>query len=134
MKHSLRDDETLWTWGAGLGLTDGISGQLVQLSSINDVTAMAAGNHHALILRKNGTVVALGNNSYGQLGDGSTLDSRKPVSVSQLSDVSAISAGFQYSLALKKDGSFWAWGNNEFGQLGDGTKQTRLTPIKVETL
>src|SRR5262249_35782579 len=52
-----------------------------------------------------GTVVAWGDNTYGQ--------SSVPAG---LSSVSAIAAGFQHSLALKSDGTVVAWGDNTYGQ------------------
>jgi hypothetical protein len=54
------------------------------------------GAHHSLVLRDDGTVLAFGMNEYGQLGDGSTEESREPVKVSGLpgptKSVAAVSA------------------------------------------
>ena len=87
---------------------------------------IAAGSNHNLALRSDGTVWAWGNNSDGQLGDGTNTDSSTPVRVMtapglDLNSVVAIAANGRSSLALKSDGTVWAWGNNWYGQLGDGT-------------
>jgi len=62
----------------------------------------------------------LGNNDYGQLGNGTANRSLVPAQAQVLSNVVAIAAGSEYDLALKGDGTIWAWGNNDHGQLGNG--------------
>ncbi|MEO6884298.1 MAG: RCC1 repeat-containing protein, partial [Bacteroidia bacterium] len=81
-----------------------------------------------------GSPRACGNNSNGQLGDGTKTDRSMPVRVSGLSGVTAISAGESHCLFLKKDSSVWSCGSNEDGQLGDGTDTDRLTPVKLSGL
>ena len=49
-----------------------------------------------------GTLWAWGDNSDGQLGDGSTTTRLTPVQVSGLGGVTAIAAGLDHSLALKR--------------------------------
>ena len=69
------------------------------------ISAIAAGNAHTVALKNDGTVVAWGDNYYGQ--------TTVPVG---LSGVSAISAGSYHTVALKNDGTVWAWGRNDDGQ------------------
>lgn len=85
------------------------------------VKAIAAGRHFSLALLTNGTVMAWGENTFGQLGDGTTVSSDAPVAVAGLSGVTAIAAGAEFSLALLSNGTVMAWGLNEHGRLGDGT-------------
>src|SRR5215217_5352849 len=66
------------------------------------------------------TVAAWGNNFFGQLGNGTTTDSSKPVQVSELDGIEAIAAGGAHGLPLKDGGTVWAWGMNQDGQLGNG--------------
>ena len=99
-------------------------------SNLSEVTAIAAGEGFSVALLKNGTVVAWGENHYGQLGNGSTTFSDVPVAVCavgekapcshDLSEVSATAAGAGDSLALLKNGTVVAWGYNAAGQLGTG--------------
>jgi alpha-tubulin suppressor-like RCC1 family protein len=97
------------------------------------VSQVAAGQEFTLAVR-NGTVLAWGNNSDGQLGDG-TLDVHLiPMPVSTLTNVTRLSAGFAHSLALKSDGTVWAWGDNSEGQLGNGTLTDRRQPVQVSVL
>jgi hypothetical protein len=73
--------------------------------TLANVTAIAAGDFHALALRNNGTVVGWGDNHSGQASPPEGLQ-----------NVKAIAAGGFHSLALRKDGSVVAWGRNDFGQ------------------
>ena len=106
----------------------------VAVSGLSGVTAIAAGDGHSLALLSNGTVMAWGLNSSGQLGDGTTENSDVPVAVSGLSGVIGISAGSGQSLALLSNGTVMAWGANEWGQLGDGTTKDRHKPVAVSGL
>jgi alpha-tubulin suppressor-like RCC1 family protein len=89
---------------------------------------------HNIILKPDGTIWAWGDNSSGQLGDGTTKDKSTPVQVQGLNDVTAIAAGGLHTIALKKDGTIWTWGNNDYGQLGDGTTEDKSTPVQVQGL
>ncbi|MBI2447249.1 MAG: PKD domain-containing protein, partial [Candidatus Omnitrophica bacterium] len=78
------------------------------------------------------TVWAWGDNSQGQLGDGTNNTYRNtPVQVSGLTNVTGIAGGGRHSLALKSDGTVWAWGRNSHRQLGDVTTTDRNTPVQV---
>jgi alpha-tubulin suppressor-like RCC1 family protein len=74
-----------------------------------------------------------GDNSYGQLGDGSTTSSSVPVRVTLPGGVTprAVSEGYRTSLAVGSDGGVYAWGDNQFGQLGDGSTTEESTPVRV---
>jgi alpha-tubulin suppressor-like RCC1 family protein len=116
------------------------------VKKLTGVTAIAAGAEHSLALLSNGTVMAWGNDEFGQLGDGTTTDSTVPVAVTGLSHVVAIAAGGDHSLALLEDGAVMAWGENEYGQLGNGSSTSPLcgaegeqsvcsaTPVEVKDL
>jgi alpha-tubulin suppressor-like RCC1 family protein len=95
---------------------------------------LTAGGGHVLAMKSDGSVVAWGDNSSGQLGDGSALYSLQPVLVAGLPDITAISAGNAFALALAADGSVWAWGDNISGQLGDGTRISRPVPRRISGL
>lgn len=93
----------------------------LNVGSLTSVVAVSAGDEHSLALLSNGTVMAWGDNLFGQLGDGTTTGSTTPVPVPGLSNVTAIAAGYDYSLALLSNGTVMAWGDNTLGQLGDGS-------------
>ena len=87
-----------------------------------------------VIVRRDGTVWAWGSNEYGQLGDGSTIDSSVPVQVKNLTSVVGISAGHNHTVALRTDGTVWNWGSNEYGQLGDSIPIYSPVPVYVKNL
>jgi alpha-tubulin suppressor-like RCC1 family protein len=96
-----------------------------------EVTAVASGAKHSLALLSNGTVIAWGENHYGELGDGTHLLRTTPVPVKGLSGVIAISAGEGFSEALLSNGTVMAWGHNALGQVGDGTTVDKAEPTLV---
>jgi alpha-tubulin suppressor-like RCC1 family protein len=97
------------------------------------VTNIAPGcvAEHSLFLKSDGSLWAMGNNSYGQLGDGTFNSTNRPEQI-VASGVTAIAAGYWHSLFLKSDGSLWVMGYNYYGQLGDGfTNQTSSLPEQI---
>ena len=143
---ALLRDGTVRTWGLNdYGqLGDGRSGgptacgrgapcsvHPVKVEGLKDVTAIAAGYGQGVALLRNGTVETWGLNSYGQLGNASSVNSAVPTLVKGLSSVRRIAAGSDFDLALKSDGEVMAWGDNSYGQLGNGTTQESSVPVRV---
>ena len=98
---------------------------------LTGVTALSGGGVHTCALRANGTIRCWGDNSHGQLGDGTNLGKRNGIEVTGISTAIAISAGWEHTCAVLADGTVRCWGANALGQLGDGTTTTRLTPVPV---
>jgi alpha-tubulin suppressor-like RCC1 family protein len=107
----------------------------VSVPALTGVLRIAAGDEFSLAVESGGTangrVWAWGDNSGGQLGDGSLLTRLSPVQVTGLSNVRAIAAGQLFAGAIKNDGTLWTWGNNTAGQLGDGSTTSRAVPAQV---
>jgi len=79
------------------------------------------------------TFYAWGDNTYGQLGDGTATDRHTPGPVTLPSGVhaTAIAAGYYHSLALGSDGRLYACGRDYQGELGNGAFIKRSTPVAV---
>lgn len=130
---ALRSDGTVWAWGRGTFGQLG-NGQTIhqnytpqQVSRVNDVIAIAAGNYHTLIVREDTRVWGFGLNEYGQLGDISHAQYLTPTQIPNLNDVISVEAGDFHSVALKKDGSAYVWGRNSNQPMAH-----RATPVQIE--
>ncbi|MEH0155361.1 cadherin domain-containing protein [Limibacter armeniacum] len=114
------------------------------VNSGSPVVQIGAGDDHAVVLKADGTLIAWGDDKYGQISIPSTITDVKSISVgnfhtlvvkndntvdgwgrndynqtdaatmSALSDVKMVAAGELHSVALKNDGSVVAWGDNTF--------------------
>jgi len=68
-----------------------------------------------------GPVVCWGDNSDGQLGDGTLARRPTAVATAVLPDALALAAGRAHTCALRQDRTVVCWGSDNAGQLGDGT-------------
>ena len=100
---ALLNDGTVFGWGSNMAgqimstlseKTNGIV--MVGGEVLSNIVAVSAGARHSLALKKDGNVVAWGDNSVGQV----TIPAG-------LSNVVAIAAGGDYNLVLKKMAQWW---------------------------
>ena len=75
-----------------------------------------------------------GENSFGQLGNGTTTTRRSGAPVTGLTNVIDMHGGREHVVALKSDGSVWTWGSNVEGQQGRGNTANALVPTEVPSL
>lgn len=134
---ALKQNGSLWSWGCnstgqlGIGALDDRHAP-VQVETSHDWRHAAAGCYHVLAIKTDGTLWAWGyNEHYGQVGDGSFIDRRRPVLIDASTNWLYISGGGFHSAAMKFDGSIWTWGANSSGQLGDGTYEDRRRPQQI---
>lgn len=81
---------------------------------------------------ENNQIVGLGQNSAGQLGDGTYEFAYTLVRTLGLpKDVRKVVTGLRHTLALDSAGNLWAWGSNLHGRLGDGTTADRITAVRL---
>ncbi len=129
---------TVICWGRGsLGqLGDGIDDsdherrEPNEVEGIDNAIAISTGRNFSCALLQTGEVQCWGQNSYGQLGNGTAELSAVPTPVSEITDASTITTGNEHACAIE-DGQVYCWGRNSHGRLGDGTKEQRLEPVPV---
>jgi alpha-tubulin suppressor-like RCC1 family protein len=97
--------------------------------SLTDIIDIAANPEASYFLRADGTLLACGTNTEGQLGTGE-IDELIVTPVEVMGGVAAIAAGYYYCLALT-DGFVYAWGRNEHGTVGDGTSEPKERPFPL---
>lgn len=96
--------------------------------ALQDSERLATGLGFTAGLHADGQVYTWGNNSYGQLGNGTLTGSPVPLPVEGLSNVRSLSAGAFHVVAALQDGTVSAWGSNHYGQLGMRKGAGRTVP------
>ncbi|WP_155985981.1 RCC1 domain-containing protein [Paenibacillus gorillae] len=143
---ALKADGTVWSWGENnegqlgegtfAGKLHAVQVAMTDDGSSSSTTAIRAGGDHAIVLQSDGSVWAWGDNSCGQVGDGTFENRGIPVQVKgvnseeYLTNVTEIAAGEKHNLAVHSD-SIVSWGGNEEGQLGNGTTMNTPVPVQV---
>lgn len=102
------------------------------------VTSITTGPvaEHAIALGSNHHVYAWGENSDGQVGNGTTVDSGIPVDVSEsgaLTGITVVGAatGANHTLAVGSNGHVYAWGENGAGELGNNSTVASTVPVDI---
>jgi len=141
----LKTDGTLWTWGRNakgeLGNND------VNLNSVSSpVQTVAAGtnwkslatgvgngaNGSIAAIKNDGTLYVWGDNTYGQLGVGDTIDRSSPVqTIAGGTNWLQVASGAGFMGAVKTDGTLWTWGWNGQGGLGLNDRTNRSSPVQT---
>ncbi|MBI5517901.1 MAG: hypothetical protein HY909_29285 [Deltaproteobacteria bacterium] len=95
------------------------------------VQQVSVGALHTCVLRTNGRVYCLGDNSQGQLGVITPGDALRPTLVPGVTDIAEVSAGGDFTCARTRAGRVWCWGANRSGQLGTGATTTVGEPPRL---
>ena len=118
---ALLGDDTVRCWGAGAG-TGGVDDPTpVAVNGLGDVTQLTSGLGHHCALLGDGSVRCWGGNQFGQLGNGTTVDSYLPVSVvGTLPPAVQVSAGSEHTCALDAAGEVSVLGLQRLRAAGPG--------------
>jgi alpha-tubulin suppressor-like RCC1 family protein len=99
------------------------------------------GKRHSVGISPAGFMYTWGDNSYGQLGDGTNVDKKIPTKITSVNNGSGVRsapawtyvAASNHNLAITKSGALYAWGNNNNGQLSSGVTVTTTTGSPITT-
>jgi alpha-tubulin suppressor-like RCC1 family protein len=98
---------------------------------MHDVVQVAAGWRHTCARLAGGVIECWGYNGYGELGDGTRVDSPRPGLVSGIvAGATDVAAGTDHTCAVVA-GTVMCWGRNADGQIGDGSTTDRDAPTTV---
>ncbi|MGA1362388.1 MAG: RCC1 domain-containing protein, partial [Ilumatobacteraceae bacterium] len=131
----------VWCWGEGgrlqLGSTanstvDQTSPQ--RTDALGDVASrVVAGDEFSCAHLGNSSVWCWGDNSFGQLGRGSTSpsSSSEPTAVAGTGNAMVVAAGGKHACAVTSAGTVRCWGRNNSGQVGDASVVDAHSPQQV---
>ena len=85
----------------------------------NSSTRLSLGSGYSSVIDDTGNLWMWGDNTYGQLGNGTTTSSYIPLKV--MGNIRTVSLGFSNSAAIDSAGNLWSWGSSSNGMLGNGT-------------
>ncbi|MFC5183326.1 RCC1 domain-containing protein [Actinomadura harenae] len=136
---ALEQDGSMWCWGENKygQIGDGsvkIATKPTQVTGLPGTPAhIIAGGYHTCATFSDGGMSCWGQNNFGQLGDGTNANSRKPVPVKGFRPgPTLITAGGLHTCAAYSDGAIDCWGLNAVGQLGNTTaRPVATTPVPV---
>jgi len=131
----------LMTDGSIYGCGNNGSGQLGDGTTVNKSTltpmtnntgktpkSISCGSGHTIVLMTDGSVYGCGNNSNGQLGDGTTTRRNNLTPMTNTTGKTPVLVSCSnYTIVLMTDGSVYGCGLNNSGQLGDGTNTDKNT-------
>ena len=138
-----KQDKTLWCWGgntagqlgnssAPLLAEDAQGGISDPLQVTGTWNSIAAGQEYTCGIMSDLSLWCWGDNSNGQLGDGSETSASTPVATLASGQAWAtVATGSAHTCALATDTTLWCWGDNSDGQLGTGSGGVQLLPTQV---
>jgi hypothetical protein len=93
-------------------------------------TAVSVGGLSTCGLQEDRTLWCWGDNSHGQLGDGTDSARSFPVAVEPPSHWLAVDVD-THVCGIRVDHTLWCWGAGEAGELGDGQDVDEASPVRV---
>lgn len=127
---AIKPDRSLWCWGrnqfgqTGTGTSSEYpltAPEKVSDADVQTWETISAGETSTCGIDTSGQLWCWGDNTFYQLGNGTTQDSVTPSLVTSDTNWVNVASGAAHYCAIKADGSLWCWGWNSEGQTGTGS-------------
>ncbi|MEF2175974.1 MAG: hypothetical protein V3575_05860, partial [Candidatus Absconditabacteria bacterium] len=130
----------IWCWGENFNnqiTTADIKAKIqpVKYDAPTDNLGFAISQTHSCFIQGNGEYKCIGNNIYGQLGNG-LADTQHikvlPENYNHLSYIEISSLKDNHNFGIDENGQIWGWGLNSFGQIGNGNYENQNNFAKIQ--
>lgn len=132
---AVTNDGDVYAWGGNtsgqLGTEDYRLRKPTKVSYAGSIVATSS-DFSAIVDDITDGVSLAGNNSKGQLGDGTTKNSFS-FSKAVVEDVTAVSLGNGFGGCVTDTGKLFCWGDNSYGQVGNGSGGSNTEPKTIFT-
>ena len=139
-------DDNAYCWG------ENMKGQLGNNSTANSsvpvkvdtsgalagktIKQISTGHYHTCAVASDDKIYCWGENNNGELGNGSTVDSRVPVAVNMTGvlagkTIKQMSVGTYNTCVIASDDKVYCWGSNAYGQVGNNSLTDSTVPVAV---
>ncbi|MFV8816755.1 RCC1 domain-containing protein [Haliea sp. E17] len=129
---ALLSDGSVQCWSIFDGASGSGANAPVTIAGLSNIDAIDTSSTHACALGE-GRLQCWGDNTAGQLGDGSLNASEQPVAVKGLDDVIGVVTGSAFTCALVERGSVYCWGS-AYGPLLEGESSDATEPVAMPGL
>jgi uncharacterized repeat protein (TIGR02543 family) len=98
---------------------------------------LAPSAYFTIALTSSWQVIVWGDNSNGQLGNGTTVDQKSPIDITsyfnlyEFETIVKVDSGFHWVIVVTSLGRVFTWGNNQYGQLGNGNTVQQTSPVEI---
>jgi alpha-tubulin suppressor-like RCC1 family protein len=128
--------DELWTWGRndvsqlGINATGNRSTPVTTFAGGTNWKQVAGGFKNKAAIKTDGTLWTWGINSFGILGDNTSVTKSTPVTTfAGGTNWRQVSTAQYHAAAIKTDGTLWCWGQNQYSQIGINATGSRSTPV-----
>ena len=127
-------EETYFLMSDGTVHASGITGLTTSTTVVAEpwlanVAQISGGYASSCAVLTNGTVECWGSNSYGQLGNGTTVSTTTPVAVTGITNAVQVSVGGWHACAVLATGAVECWGYNGQERLGNAAGEGSSIPV-----
>ena len=145
---AIMSDSNIYCWGYSnsgrLGI-DPVSPPIGSPMMVNMPTGLTGkqlsrGSDHSCAIMSDDNIYCWGENTEGELGDGTTVNKPIPTAVTMPTvdgnplTSKQIALGYEFSCAIMSDDNIYCWGRNRYGSLGIGSFDNSLKKLVPEII